>query len=149
MIEIVNNQSTFNVDEKMTNLIENACKSVLDILGYTSCKVSILITDNEGIWEINRNFRNIDAPTDVLSFPNILDFSEIGSELPFIGDIALSVDRAIGQAEEYNHSIEREFAFLVVHGMLHLLGYDHIEKEDEIVMIEKQKEVLEHMNLGR
>ena len=110
-------------------------------------------TDNEGIRELNNRFRGIDRPTDVLSFP-LLDFE--GSEEPptderetQLGDIVLSLERAAEQAEEYGHSYEREIAFLCVHSMLHLLGYDHeTGEEDELDMRRRQTEIMDRLGLS-
>lgn len=123
--------------------------------------VNLLITDNAGIREYNNNYRDMDRETDVLSFPNISfenegDFSQVenmsadyfdpdSGEL-ILGDIILSADRVLSQAQEYGHSVLREFAFLTAHSMFHLCGYDHMEEREAAVMEEKQEAVL--MNLG-
>jgi probable rRNA maturation factor len=99
-----------------------------------SGSVSLLFTNDEAIHTLNREFRQVDKPTDVLSFPS--------DEPGFLGDIAISVPCAIRQAAEYGHSIEREIAFLTVHAMLHLLGYDHIEPIGEEAMRSRQREIL-------
>ena len=110
------------------------------------------LTNNEHIREINRNYRNKDAATDVISFalnegeePEIID----GPEINMLGDIIISIERAMEQAEEYGHSLERELAFLTVHGMMHLLGYDHIEEEDRIEMRKEEEYVLGHLGITR
>lgn len=124
------------------------------------CCLNILFTDDEGICALNREFRNIDRPTDVLSFPAYeLDglFSECAQRLEleildgyvFLGDIAISLERAQAQAAEYGHSLVRETAFLALHGTLHLLGYDHMTPEDEESMTGKQKEILDAAHIGR
>ncbi|MBO5292785.1 MAG: rRNA maturation RNase YbeY [Lachnospiraceae bacterium] len=127
-------------------------------------QVNLLLTNNAGIQEYNRDYRQIDAPTDVLSFPNLefdtqSDFegaaqSEADCFDPesgelILGDIIISVDRVVSQAEEYGHSRKREFAFLVAHSMLHLCGYDHMEAEEATVMEEKQREVLNQLQITR
>lgn len=126
--------------------------------------VNLVITDNEGIRELNRQSRGIDRETDVLSFPNV-DFAEPGvfdisedreadyfdpdtGEL-LLGDICLSADKVSEQAQSYGHSVRREFAFLVAHSMLHLCGYDHEEKTQARVMESKQEEVLESLGITR
>lgn len=110
--------------------------------------VSFIIIDDEGIHEINKQYRNIDRPTDVISFAGI--DAEIDRNLPYeLGDIFISKDKVVSQAEEYGHSENREFAFLVTHGLLHLLGYDHIEKEDEEVMFKLQDKILEIVKINR
>lgn len=127
-------------------------------------EVNLTLTDNEGIHELNREYRQIDRPTDVLSFPMLSyeqagDFSFLEEESDddfnpdsgevMLGDIVISVDKVLEQAESYGHSPRREFAFLIVHSMLHLFGYDHIEAEDAAVMEPKQRQILEEMEILR
>ena len=110
--------------------------------------MSIILVDNNKIHEINRDYRNIDRPTDVISFANI--DSSNNRELSYeLGDIYISIDKVYEQAASYNHSVLREFAFLVTHGTLHLLGYDHIEYDAEQVMFKKQEEVLSLLDIKR
>lgn len=111
------------------------------------CEISVSIVDNEEIRQINRQFRNIDKATDVLSFP-MLTFQE-GEQAErnedgeiLLGDIIISLERAREQAAEYGHSLKREIAFLTAHSMLHLLGYDHMTPEEEEEMFRRQKEIL-------
>lgn len=130
---------------------------------YENCdfdaEISVTICDNEQIQEINNEQRGIDKPTDVLSFP-MLEFDENGDalgcdfdmdgELVMLGDIVISMERAKEQAEEFGHSLKREVAFLTVHSMLHLLGYDHVtSEEDEKVMFQKQDEILDLLGITR
>jgi probable rRNA maturation factor len=127
-------------------------------------EVNLTLTDDDGIHEINRQYRQIDRATDVLSFPMLsyekagdFDFLDEESDDDFnpdtgeaiLGDIIISVDRVKKQAEEFGHSEKREFAFLIVHSMLHLFGYDHIEAEDAAIMEPKQEEILNAMHLTR
>lgn len=127
-------------------------------------QVNFLLTDNDGIQEMNRQFREIDRPTDVLSFPNIdfdceADFSglEECSEAYFdpdsgelvLGDIVISQDKVFEQAESYGHSVRREFAFLIAHSMLHLCGYDHMNPEEAARMEEKQEQILQKLGITR
>lgn len=127
-------------------------------------QVNLLLTDDNGIWEYNRTYRSIDRPTDVLSFPNVAyeapadwakvedhaaDCFEPDSGELILGDIIISVERAMLQASEYGHSILREFAFLVAHSMLHLCGYDHMEEAEALIMETKQKEALEALHITR
>ena len=124
-------------------------------LGYDDLYTGVHLTGNEQIREVNWQFRNIDKPTDVLSFPLLtakngkIDYSDYDKDKQsgsiLAGDIIISVDKAIKQAEDYGHSFEREIAFLTCHGMLHLLGYDHEEKDDERLMITRQKEILDKL----
>ena len=121
-------------------------KIITDIeKGFESDKsVSLILVDNEEIHRINKEYREKDYITDVISF------EESDEEDPdYLGDIFLSIDKALSQAIEYGHSIEREFAFLIIHGLLHLHGYDHVTKEDEEIMFAKQNEILERLNYKR
>jgi probable rRNA maturation factor len=123
--------------------------------------VTLTLTDDEGIRELNRQYRGIDKPTDVLSFslmegeePDIHynDEDEASKDNPFanlLGDIVISVQRAEAQSGEYGHSLERELGFLFVHGFLHLLGYDHGDEEQELEMFAIQDEVLKEAGLTR
>ena len=136
-------------------LEEAILKAAAESLKYEefdeNCEISVSIVDNEEIRQINKQFRNIDRATDVLSFP-MLTFEE-GEEAEvnendeiILGDIIISLERAREQAEEYGHSLKREVAFLTAHSMLHLLGYDHMEPEEEAEMFGRQKEIL--LNAG-
>lgn len=134
---------------------------------YVECpyeiEVNLLLTMNEEIREMNCNFRDIDRATDVLSFPMIpydepedFEFLEEADECfnpetgeLVLGDIVISKEKVVSQAEEYGHSIEREYAFLIAHSMLHLFGHDHMEEEERIVMEKKQKEILEQLGILR
>ena len=153
----------FSFDYK--ELAEKVILFCMDYLDFPyEAEVSLTLTDNAGIHEINREYRKIDRPTDVLSFP-MLSYSEPG-DFSFLehvtdgdvnpdtgevllGDIVISVEKVIEQAESFGHSVEREFAFLLVHSMLHLFGYDHIKEEDAAVMEPKQEEILSSMNITR
>lgn len=137
----------------------------LDHEGFPyECEVNLTLTDNAGIHEINREYREIDNPTDVLSFPMLSyevagDFSKLEEDYDdnfnpdtgeiMLGDIIISVDKVFEQAESYGHSVEREFAFLILHSMLHLFGYDHMTPEEATVMEEKQRVILDKMQILR
>ncbi len=133
-------------------------KVALETLIYdefdTECEVSLSFVSDEEIREINKNFRDMDKSTDVLSFPQIdYDVDEVvmtneKGEI-VLGDIIISIDTAKRQAEEYGHSLKREICFLTVHSMLHLLGYDHMNEEDEKEMFAKQKDILEKAGITR
>lgn len=111
---------------------------------------AIIIVDNTYIHELNKNYRGIDRVTDVITFALDDDCSVInGSDERILGDIYISLDKARIQALEYGHSFLREISFLAVHGFYHLLGYDHMNEEDEKVMFQKQKEVLEEYGISR
>lgn len=117
-------------------------------------ELSITIVNNEEIQKINRDYRGKDQPTDVISFAlEEMGEGEVvvkGDNLPVaLGDIIISLEKAKEQAEEYGHSFQRELGFLAVHGFLHLLGYDHMTKEEEKIMFTKQKELLEKYGLHR
>lgn len=155
-----------NVQEKqeISAEIEEVIKSViLKTLEYEECdfdaEVSVTIVDNDEIRAINNEQRGIDRATDVLSFP-MLYFDENGDiidsdfdadgELLLLGDIVISAERAMEQAREYGHGFKREVAFLTVHSMLHLLGYDHVDDpEGERIMFAKQDEILNLMGITR
>ncbi|MBR2293566.1 MAG: rRNA maturation RNase YbeY [Clostridia bacterium] len=154
MIYFATEQNALPVTYRLKRLIR---ESVLATLAYENfrdpCAVSVTFTDNEGIRDLNRQYRNMDKPTDVLSFP-LIDFAG-GDEPPvdepqaMLGDIVLSLEQAAAQAEEFGHSFEREAAFLTVHSMLHLLGYDHVNGEEEDrEMRRRQREILEGMGLS-
>ncbi|WP_453994900.1 rRNA maturation RNase YbeY [Bacillus nitroreducens] len=117
-------------------------------------EVSVTFVDNERIQEINREYRDKDQPTDVISFAmeemGEGEMAIIGDDIPkLLGDIIISIPRAREQAEEYGHSFARELGFLAVHGFLHLLGYDHMTKEDEEKMFTRQNKILEAYGLER
>lgn len=132
---------------------ENIIKEVLD-KAFSYEKIdnvyfSIIITDNNKIRKINREYRNIDRETDVISFALEDDkvFPEI--DIRVLGDIYISLDKVKEQSKLYGHSEKRELAFLTVHGLLHLLGYDHMDKHDEEIMFKKQDEILELANIRK
>ena len=113
-------------------------------------ELSCIIVDNEEIHRINREYREIDRPTDVISFAYEDDeYFEIEGMPRQLGDIFISIDKAKEQAQEYGHSFKREFCFLFTHGLLHLLGYDHVLEEDEQVMFKLQKELLESYGIRK
>lgn len=142
------------VTYRLKMLTRAAVLASLDYEGFQNdCEVSVTYTDDEGIKKLNSEFRGIDKATDVLSFP-LTDF-EGGDEPPVdeqsvgLGDIVISLERAAAQAAEFGHSFEREVAFLTVHSMLHLFGYDHVDSEEQdMEMRRMQREILENMGLG-
>ncbi len=145
-------------------MIKNAVKASVE---YVNCPfyvdISVTLTDNEQIQVINNEQRDINKPTDVLSFPMVeyeegftfdsleqsphLFHPESGELL--LGDIVLSMDKVKEQSKEFNHSIEREFTFLIVHSMLHLFGYDHIEVKDRVLMEKAQSEIMDILKIYR
>lgn len=126
-------------------------------------EINVILTDNNEIAEINKKFRNIDSPTDVLSFPMVdfpspsdysladereEDYFNFETGELILGDIIISVEKVIEQADKYGHSLKRELGFLVAHSMLHLFGYDHMEAEEMKEMEEKQNKILEDLGIG-
>lgn len=142
---IKNDQKKIKMTPDLRRLVKRAVLAVLDFEDFgRRAEVSVTFTDNEGIHALNREYRNVDRPTDVLSFPlsDGEDYDTDGAAV-LLGDIVISLERAQTQAEEYGHSFEREVAFLTVHSMLHLLGYDHeTSPEDERDMFARQDEIL-------
>ena len=150
-----NGQDKIPVSYKLKILIRRAVEATLDFEQYgNDCEVSVTFTDNAQIKELNAQFRNINRETDVLSFP-LFDYEGESEEPPvdeltgMLGDVVLSLEQAQKQAKEFGHSFEREAAFLTVHSMLHLLGYDHeTGEEDEADMRRRQSAILESMGLS-
>ena len=137
----------------MEKIVKKVLNKVAELYGLEEdAEVGVTLTDNEYIKELNTKYRNKECSTDVLSFalnegeePEIVD----GPSVNLIGDIIISVETAQMQAEEYGHSLERELAFLTVHGMMNLLGYDHIEEEDRIEMRKEEEYVLGELGIPR
>ena len=134
-------------------LIRKACNATLAFEGFKdAAEVDVSIVSDDEIKEMNKNFRNIDSATDVLSFPlgenGIYDINP-ETQAKMLGDVVISIDHAKAQAELYGHGIKREIAFLTVHSMLHLLGYDHVNGGlEQTIMREKEEAVLEALGLG-
>ncbi len=154
LLEFSNNQSLEPIDETLENLVKSSCEATLKYEKFDGdAEISVTFTDNSGIRKLNAQFRDIDRETDVLSFPlgenGEYDIDPKNGACQ-LGDIVISVEKAKQQAEEYGHSFKREIAFLTVHSMLHLLGYDHVNsKEEEDDMFKRQREVLEEMGVKR
>ena len=161
---IIEKETEESFDFDYTEIIE---KVIYECIDFESCpyesEISVTLTDNENIHRINKEFREIDRPTDVLSFPMVeydkpgkFDFLE-ESDSAFnpetgeliLGDIVISIPKVKEQAEEYGHSQIRELAFLTVHSMLHLFGYDHILDEDRVIMEEKQRRIMDNLGINR
>ena len=145
-------------------LAKKVVQKVLDMEGCPyDARVNLVLTDNEEIQRVNTEFREIAAPTDVLSFPMIpfetpadyaiveedQSYFDLDTDELLLGDIMISVDKVFAQAEEYGHSVTREFCFLVAHSMLHLLGYDHMTPEEAVVMENKQRTALDELGITR
>lgn len=150
-----NDQQKHSIHYRLKMLIRHTILETLEYEGMENdVEVSVTFVDDEGIRELNNKFRNMDKPTDVLSFP-LLDY-EGESEEPFfdelchnLGDIVISLERAMAQANEFGHSFEREVAFLTAHSMLHLLGYDHeLSDEDDADMRKRQNDIMERLGLS-
>ena len=139
-INYVNQYDKIRSYKKIINYILK--KGYLDLKLTEDVIVSVILLDNQAIHELNRIYRDIDSPTDVLSFENDSDLYEIG-------DIFISIDKIKSQAEELGHSFEYELAFITVHGFLHCLGYDHIEDEDEIEMTKLQNLIMKDSKIKR
>lgn len=153
-VVIDNKQKAVKIPTGVRLLIRRCCHAVLELEGFEgSAEVDVSLVDNEQIREINREQRNIDMPTDVLSFP--LGENGVYDKNPatgayMLGDIVISLERAEAQAEEYGHSFQREVGYLTVHSMLHLLGYDHVDGGLEAVrMREKEEAVMLMVGLPR
>ncbi len=164
---------TLNFEEEVTVPFDFEYESLArEVISFTldhenfpyESEVNLTLTDNDGIHEINKMYRQIDRPTDVLSFPMLFyeaagDFSKLEDDYDdnfnpdtgeiMLGDIVISVDKVLEQAESYGHTPRREYAFLIVHSMLHLFGYDHMTPEEAAQMEAKQRQILEEMNITR
>ncbi len=145
MNDIQNSQNKIDFTKELEEAINEVIKKVFEYEAVEPRNVSVLITDDEEIHGLNLEYREKDAPTDVLSFP-LFDENGYLDEYE-LGDIVISLERAKAQAEEYNHSLKREVAFLTAHSMLHLLGYDHENGEQE--MYTKQDEILNQLGITR
>lgn len=155
-------EQTFDFD--FLGVAEDVMEVVLD---QEKCpyeaQISLVLTDDDTIHSTNREFRGIDRPTDVFSFPMIdfpapADYSILEQDDSYfhpesgellLGDIMISIPRAIEQAREYGHSLKREYAFLIAHSMLHLLGYDHMEENERLLMEQKQEQALQSLHIER
>ena len=165
MTSYVENETDVSFPFTMQEILEQIMETVLETENCPyETTVNLLLTDRNGIREYNREYRDLDKETDVLSFPNIPfikagDFTVVeedeaayfdpdSGEL-VLGDIILSADHVAAQAQEYGHSLLREFAFLIAHSMFHLCGYDHMTPQEATIMERKQEEVLEQLKITR
>lgn len=148
-------QDNVNITDEMKKIIEISIQQSIEHEKFDKeCEVEVSLVDNKRIHEINKEYRNIDNLTDVLSFP-LIDFN-VEDDDPYdydegyllLGDIVISIEKAVAQAKEYGHSVEREVGYLCVHSVLHLLGYDHENEEERNIMREKEEEILSKINLG-
>lgn len=145
MFEIFNNTN----NDINTSELEDYIKYVVKELDIENAVFNIIFIDNEEIRKINREYRNVDRETDVISFVLEDNMDVVYEDFRLLGDIYISYEKAIEQAELYNHSVKREVFFLATHGILHLLGYDHMEEDDEKVMFGKQNELLDGYGITR
>ena len=135
---------------KELEIVEKVLKKALEKEKLENTSFNLIIVDNNYIHELNKKYRNIDRPTDVITFALEDENSIIiPDEERILGDIYISIDKAREQSQEYQHSLLRELCFLAVHGFYHLLGYDHQTKEEEKIMFQKQEEVLEEYGIRR
>ncbi|WP_172249736.1 rRNA maturation RNase YbeY [Saccharibacillus deserti] len=160
-LEWSNEQDRYEIEETLVGQLRLLLETVGQTEQVPNGEVALTFVDDEEIHRLNREFRDIDRPTDVLSFamresngeePDIVYQAQAQDEPEFeemLGDIIISVPRAIAQSEDYGHSVERELGFLFVHGFLHLLGYDHQTPEEEAEMIGKQEAALQKIGLTR
>lgn len=153
-VTISNRQKEIKIPSGIRLLMRRCCEAVLRTEGFTeTCEISISFVSNEEIREINKEFRNIDSVTDVLSFPlgenGEYDLNNDTGALE-LGDMVISIERAEAQAKEFGHTLQREVAYLTVHSMLHLLGYDHVNGGlEQVRMREREEEVLALLGLQR
>ncbi|HHZ03262.1 MAG TPA: rRNA maturation RNase YbeY [Tissierellia bacterium] len=139
-----NRQEVMEITEDMEKSIEKAVEEVLEAENLKGdFEVSISFVTNEEIKELNRDYRNVDRETDVLSFPMDEEFDDV----ILLGDIVISTEKIIEQAKEFNHSLEREMIYLTVHSMLHLLGYDHLQESEKVEMREREKEIMKNLKI--
>lgn len=146
MFEIINET---NEDIKEIDTINELLNFVIKKENLENCLFNIIIVDNNYIHKLNKEYRGIDRPTDVISFALEDEIDNVKLDFRVLGDIYISLDKTYEQAKLYNHSFLRELSFLTIHGVLHLLGYDHIQKEDEEVMFKKQDELLNEFGIVR
>ena len=154
-VEFLDIEENLNLVNKSNSENEKSDNEEKEKLEKTNFYVSITLTTSENIRKYNKQYRNIDKETDVLSFP-MFEKEELNnikkSDMKFqdvLGDMIISIDRVKKQAEEYGHSFERELAYMVVHSFYHLLGEDHIKEEDKKQMREKEENVLSQLNINR
>lgn len=144
--EIINE---YGEDIENLDILKDFINYCIKKLKLKNALFNVIIINNDSIHKINKEYRNIDRPTDVISFALEDDLDITLRDIRMLGDIYISYDMVKKQANEYNHSTKRELCFLAIHGLLHLLGYDHMNKEDEDKMFSKQKELLDNYGIKR
>jgi len=150
-ILLSNHQDKVKISDELMALIRQGIVATLESEEiYEDVEVSLLLIDNKEIKHLNNEYRNVNEATDVLSFPMYDDLEEaLDEDYLYLGDIVISGERAVEQAKDYGHSVEREIGYLTVHSVLHLLGYDHMDEEEKKVMREREEMILEKINLKR
>ncbi len=146
MFEIINET---NEDIKEIENINEFLNFVVKKENLENCLFNVIIVDNDYIHKLNKEYRGIDRPTDVISFALEDEVDNVKLDFRVLGDIYISLDKTYEQAKSYNHSFLRELSFLTIHGLLHLLGYDHMVKEEEEIMFKKQDELLNEFGIVR
>ena len=146
MFEIINET---NENIKEIENINDFLNFVIKKENLENCLFNVIIVDNDYIHKLNKEYRGIDRPTDVISFALEDEVDDVKLDFRVLGDIYISLDKTNEQAKLYNHSFLRELSFLTIHGLLHLLGYDHMVKEDEEIMFKKQDELLNEFGIVR
>ena len=151
----IDNRTAFEWNAFWEEIVKKAVRTSLLYENFEQkCEISVSIVTEEEIQKINKTFRNVDSPTDVLSFPQLTfeegEIVQVNEKDEIIlGDISISIERAIKQSEEYGHSLDGQLGFRTVHSMLHLLGYDHMQKEEEKEMFFKQEQILQQAGFFR
>ena len=153
-LEYLDLESNDKYEKIIKRVIEQCFKE--EKIENSKLYISITLTNPEHIHEINKQYRNVDRATDVLSFP-MFEKNEIDEKIKnndfehedVLGDIVISIEKVEEQAKEYGHSFEREFAYMLVHGFYHLMGYDHIEEDDKVIMRKKEEDVLNKLGITR
>jgi len=153
-LEYLDLQENKEYEDIIKKVVEKCFKE--EKLENSKLYISIILTTPEHIHQINKQYRNIDKETDVLSFP-MFEKEELDEKIEkqnfehedVLGDIIISIEKVKGQAKEYGHSFEREFSYMLVHGFYHLMGYDHIEEEDKVKMRPKEEKVLNKLGMRR
>ena len=153
IISMENAQDKIVLGEYLEKRLQDGLNAVAKLHNLDDMtEVDITIVDDEEIHQLNRDYRNVDRPTDVLSFALDEDDEDepelLEGQLHLLGDIIISAETAARQAEEFGHGLEREIVYLAVHGLLHLLGYDHMVEEDKVIMRAKEEEALRAINLA-
>ena len=153
-IEYIEEQENENYEEIIKKVV-NKCFEVENLID-SQLYISITVTNPENIHKINKEYRNVDKPTDVLSFP-MFEKEEIDKKIKekdfkhedILGDIVISIEQVKKQAEEYGHGFEREFAYMIVHGFYHLMGYDHMVEDEKTIMRRKEENILNSLEITR